>query len=399
MLLSLLSIASTTNKLNRIAALSLTTNLTFQSKNSVSLKYSNHPLFLSNQKNLLSSLTLINSKFVKSFSAITQGYFRNLLVKNCVFSDSKQPINVAGENSMYTRTVKNRTEFSKYLMNIYYTRFLRCGLESKKNEYGGAIFAQSVQLVFAKCLFDSCMADYGGAIFLNSSTKAELKFVHFSGCTGLKKGGAVYFKEATVLMDMCVIAGCRADEGGALFCKGFSMLRLTNGSIFNNIAHRGAAVILQSSSTMMFRVFFTGNNCTKEKNDAVELYDSDAFLEEVMFARNINIETGKPGDLKYEGDGVINMTSCCIPGNSPLSPILKEIAKNSSNLMHIGECPELDNEIPEAEETIDYFYSVKNSTSTAGFFLSVIGAILIPIIIMLLLPFLFNGNVRQPGKA
>ena len=391
---SVLTFASSIRKANRIAALSLSSNVTFQSKKSISLKYSEHPLFLSNQMNSLSSLTISKTKFLNSFAPITQGYFRNLNIKNCVFADSKSPVKALGNSSLYTKTITNRTVVKKFMTNIYFTKFLRCGSESSMNPEGGAIFTNEVQIVIAKCLFDSCAARFGGAIYLNSSTTAELKYVHFSGCTGTNKGGAIFMTGSSLSMDMCIIAGCNADQGGAIFGSGYSILRITNGSIYNNKATKGAALRLESSSVMMFRVFYTNNNCTKEKNDAVEIMESQAYLEEVMFTGNSILENGTPAHLKFEGGQALNMTHCCIPENTKLSPVLEEIAKNSSNLKHTGECMALDSEIPEAEENIDYFFSIKNSTNTMQFFLAIVGVIAIPIIIMSVLPFLFSGAGR-----
>ena len=396
---SVLTFASSIRQANRIAALSLSRNVTFQSKKSISLKYSEHPLFLSNQLNSLSSLTISKTKFLESFAPITQGYFRNLNIKNCIFADSKSPVKSLGNSSMYIRTLENRSAVTKYMTNIYFTKFLRCGSESSTSSEGGAIYTHEVQIVIARCLFDSCKSSNGGAIYLNSSTTAELKHVHFTKCFSTNKGGAIYLTGSSLSIDMSIIADCNAEEGGAIFGCQYSLLRISNGSLHDNIAKKGAALRLESSSIMTFKVFFTNNNCTKKLCQAVEIIESQAFLEEAIFLGNINKEDGAEAHIIFDGDGILNMTHCCIPQSAKLSSRLEDLAKNPSFIKHIGTCPALYIEIIEAEETIDYSYSVKNSTNTTQFFLAILGAIVIPIVIMFLLPFLFSGVIRQPGAV
>ena len=384
------------NILNRISPLSLGNNFTFQSKKDISMKFNDHPLFLSTEQNMFSTLNLHKTRFVRSFAPITEGYFKSLNVNNCVFSDSVQPMKLLGKGALgstYSKNVTSRRVITNFLTTISFTRFIRCGSELQNEKQGGAIFASQVQLTIAKCLFDFCTADYGGAVFTNSSS-IEMKYTHFSSCTGLIKGGAVYSNNTDLKMDMCVIANCNSDIGGALHVEGFSKLVLTNGSIFNNIGSQfSSALRVEKSACTMFRVFFTNNKCSNNNAEAaaVEFYNSSLEMEEVSFAGNTNNE--KSAHFIFVDSNELKMKHCCIPKDYTMPPFLESFRNNTEYLYSIEKCPSLDNEIEEATETTEFAYTIKNSTNQTSFVIATAGIVLIPIVIMIILPLLCQGGI------
>ncbi|MCC6411664.1 MAG: SprB repeat-containing protein [Saprospiraceae bacterium] len=235
--------------------------------------------------------------------------------------------------------------------------------------YGGAVYVNgtgvgSVAPRFLHCTFRYNRARIdGGGIYRNGSSWAE-RIPDFGNCVfenneAFQRGGGVYFSDRnridTLDFSNCLFVNNIAvnADGGGLYVRinrqSGSMIRIVNSIWDRNIASRGPALSLQTTTFNSLRLFFI-DSCTFQFNERIPISTTSAasliaiddvadsatlsLLQNSRFYYNSIVgkliyTTASGGDQLIENNIFYGNTSTSVLGAGSLSPGYSVITKNA----------------------------------------------------------------------
>ncbi|MFP4522219.1 MAG: right-handed parallel beta-helix repeat-containing protein, partial [Fibrobacterota bacterium] len=183
------------------------------------------------------------------------------------------------------------------------TRIHRSLIRKCVSVYGGAIYADSADLIITGCTFRKDSASDGGAIYIENTSDILIENNHF------------YLNKAS-------------SEGGAIFVKAGSPLIRNNIFDSNSAGLHGGGLYLDSG-TDIINCLFTGNSSVGSSGGALySAWNSGPRIINCTFTKN-NAPSGSSILLYYSSASIIG---CIIWGNTSSDTSLKNISSSPSIL-------------------------------------------------------------------
>lgn len=376
---SFLLFSARSNKiLQRIAPLFNGNNVTFQTMQKVSLSYTNHPLFTSKSRFTFGDLDINSIKFTNSYAKIIKGNFNNINIRNCVFSNSKSPLEVKS-GIVYQHKIKEGMILTRKNISLVISSSVFKDLSTHKKQRGGAITATETAIAVARCLFDKCNSIDGGAIYCET-VGLELRYVGFHSCNCPLNGGAIYLNASFVDAKMIEFINGEAKFGAAVYAIN-SQIEMNKVSVTGNTASEGAFFI-ENTEILFNETFFTNNRGGLTSSTAAIFFQNSPIeIASVHFQNNTN--PSGPSILRAKGNSTLKVIeSSCFPKNYKL-PIH---AEGESKIIQLEECPGVTDTMLDTEESDRVELVIKNSTGSFGFALAMLAIIITPFALAFSLP-------------
>ena len=180
--------------------------------------------------------------------------FKNDEFKSCSSDDHGGAIKCTGED----------TE-----LNVIGCTFKECYVNHPSSQYGGAIYADSIQYVTAKyCFFTSCSSNCGGGMFINSiSNTPDFSDCVFVSCKAEHVAGGAFVGQCTktsssIACNDCIfikgnnISSSPDLRGGGIY---FDIYSNDNANTISNVVSTSCLAVTTSVPTVLFRMCVGGS--------------------------------------------------------------------------------------------------------------------------------------------
>lgn len=263
------------------------------------------------------NLKFINTKKNRNGAIVNNGYYCNLYIDRCSFTNTGSAI----DNNGGQVTVKN-TMFSKNTAAIYNSeatmRLTNCTFTNSKGNSKNYVISTSGDLYVDRCKFTNnpivtISNNFGASIiatrsiFTNNTCAIDNNGgLNVNGCIFTKntKGAIRNYRVATVTNSKFI--GNNAVDGGAIINTGEVALTVINSTFTNNTATENGGAILSNADSVL-----KVSNCTFKNNIAKinggAIYSDSEVMELNVTSSNFNNNTANGiGGAIYTYSGTIN---------------------------------------------------------------------------------------------